>query len=70
MAVHSQLRAMGRLLAAVAGQQLQNKVALTNSLPPFPNELKGAGVTSVPNMVSYCQRNTTLQHIHTKCINA
>uniref|UniRef100_A0A3Q1BGG7 histone acetyltransferase n=1 Tax=Amphiprion ocellaris TaxID=80972 RepID=A0A3Q1BGG7_AMPOC len=33
-------------------QQLQNKAALANSLPPFPNELKGAAVTSVPNMVS------------------
>uniref|UniRef100_A0A3P9B5I0 histone acetyltransferase n=1 Tax=Maylandia zebra TaxID=106582 RepID=A0A3P9B5I0_9CICH len=33
-------------------QQLQNKSALANSLPPFPNELKGAAVTSVPNMVS------------------
>uniref|UniRef100_A0A1A8F557 histone acetyltransferase n=1 Tax=Nothobranchius korthausae TaxID=1143690 RepID=A0A1A8F557_9TELE len=31
-------------------QQLQNKAALSNSLPPFPNELKGAAVTSVPNM--------------------
>lgn len=35
-------------------QQLQNKTALANSLPPFPNELKGAAVTSVPNMVSGC----------------
>lgn len=33
-------------------QQLQNKAALANSLPPFPNELKGAAVTSVPSMVS------------------
>lgn len=33
-------------------QQLQNKAALANSLPPFPSELKGAAVTSVPNMVS------------------
>lgn len=33
-------------------QQLQNKAALANSLPPFPNELKGAAVTSAPNMVS------------------
>ncbi|XP_041640208.1 histone acetyltransferase p300 isoform X4 [Cheilinus undulatus] len=31
-------------------QQLQNKAALANSLPPFPNELKGAAVSSVPNM--------------------
>ncbi|KAF7223762.1 CREB-binding protein isoform X2 [Nothobranchius furzeri] len=31
-------------------QQLQNKAALSNSLPPFPNELKGAAVTNVPNM--------------------
>lgn len=35
-------------------QQLQNKAALANSLPPFPNELKGAAITSVPNMVSAC----------------
>lgn len=33
-------------------QPLQNKAALANSLPPFPNELKGAAVTSVPSMVS------------------
>ncbi|KAM9314702.1 CREB-binding protein isoform 2-T2 [Pholidichthys leucotaenia] len=32
-------------------QQLQNKAALGNSLPPFPNELKGAAVTSVPNLL-------------------
>ncbi|KAF1394948.1 hypothetical protein PFLUV_G00006420 [Perca fluviatilis] len=31
-------------------QQLQNKASLANSLSPFPNELKGATVTSVPNM--------------------
>uniref|UniRef100_A0A3B5QBY2 histone acetyltransferase n=1 Tax=Xiphophorus maculatus TaxID=8083 RepID=A0A3B5QBY2_XIPMA len=31
-------------------QQLQNKAALASSLPPFPNELKGAAVTSGPNM--------------------
>lgn len=35
-------------------QQLQNKAALANSLPPFPSELKGAAVTSVPNMVRAC----------------
>ncbi|CAL1601790.1 unnamed protein product [Knipowitschia caucasica] len=35
--------------AASGPGQLQNK-ALTNSLPSFPNELKGASVTSVPNM--------------------
>lgn len=46
----------------VAGQQLANKAALANSLPPFPNELKGAGVNSVPNMVSSCQLNATLPH--------
>lgn len=34
-------------------QQLQNKVTLANSLP-FHNELKGAPVTNVPNMVSSC----------------
>uniref|UniRef100_A0A8D2ZK14 histone acetyltransferase n=1 Tax=Scophthalmus maximus TaxID=52904 RepID=A0A8D2ZK14_SCOMX len=28
-------------------QQLQNKAALANSLPPFPSELKGAAVTSL-----------------------
>uniref|UniRef100_A0A671WCM1 histone acetyltransferase n=1 Tax=Sparus aurata TaxID=8175 RepID=A0A671WCM1_SPAAU len=32
-------------------QPLQNKAALANSLPPFPNELKGAAVTSVPSML-------------------
>uniref|UniRef100_A0A672YD34 histone acetyltransferase n=1 Tax=Sphaeramia orbicularis TaxID=375764 RepID=A0A672YD34_9TELE len=32
-------------------QQLQNKAALTNSLSSFPNELKGAAVSSVPNML-------------------
>uniref|UniRef100_A0A3B5M7E2 histone acetyltransferase n=1 Tax=Xiphophorus couchianus TaxID=32473 RepID=A0A3B5M7E2_9TELE len=31
-------------------QQLQNKAVLASSLPPFPNELKGATVTSRPNM--------------------
>lgn len=36
--------------AGVNGQQLQNKTALSNNLPQFSNELKGAG--SVPNMVS------------------
>nr|XP_061778723.1 CREB-binding protein isoform X2 [Nerophis lumbriciformis] len=42
--------------AAGPGQQInpqqhpQNKTALANSLPPFPSELKGAAVTSVPNM--------------------
>lgn len=35
-------------------QQLQNKVNLANSLPPFHNELKGPAVTNVPNMVSSC----------------
>lgn len=35
-------------------QQLQNKVTLANSLPPFHNELKGHAVTNVPNMVSSC----------------
>lgn len=39
-------------------QQLQNKVTLANSLPPFHNELKGAAVTNVPNMVipCYCEK--------------
>ncbi|XP_067353867.1 CREB-binding protein isoform X2 [Channa argus] len=31
-------------------QQLQNKATLSNSLSPFASELKGAAVTSVPNM--------------------
>lgn len=46
-------------------QQLQNKAALANSLPPFPSELKGAAVTSVPNMVSACytQSDITIQII-------
>ena len=35
--------------AGVNAQQLQNKTALSNNLPQFPAELKGAG--SVPNMV-------------------
>ncbi|XP_068192840.1 CREB binding protein b isoform X2 [Antennarius striatus] len=35
--------------AGVNGQQLQNKTALSNNLPQFPAELKGAG--SVPNMM-------------------
>lgn len=42
----------GQQLNPQQQQQLQNKAALANSLPPFPNELKGAAVTSVPNMVS------------------
>lgn len=33
--------------------QLQNKGTMPNSLPPFPTDLKGAAVTSVPNMVSF-----------------
>uniref|UniRef100_H3D9B5 histone acetyltransferase n=1 Tax=Tetraodon nigroviridis TaxID=99883 RepID=H3D9B5_TETNG len=32
-------------------QQLQNKVTLANSLPPFHSELKGPAVTNVPNML-------------------
>uniref|UniRef100_A0A4W6BUD5 histone acetyltransferase n=1 Tax=Lates calcarifer TaxID=8187 RepID=A0A4W6BUD5_LATCA len=35
--------------AGVNAQQLQNKTALSNNLPQFPAELKGAG--SVPNMM-------------------
>lgn len=42
----------GQQLNAQQQQQLQNKATLANSLPPFPNELKGANVTSVPSMVS------------------
>lgn len=37
--------------AGVNAQQLQNKTALSNNLPQFPGELKGAG--TVPNMVSF-----------------
>nr|XP_046272094.1 CREB binding protein b isoform X2 [Scatophagus argus] len=40
--------------AGVNGQQLQNKAALSNNLPQFPAELKGAG--SVPNMVQMQQQ--------------
>lgn len=36
--------------AGVNAQQLQNKTALSNNLPSFPADLKGAG--NVPNMVS------------------
>uniref|UniRef100_A0A3P8SCF4 histone acetyltransferase n=1 Tax=Amphiprion percula TaxID=161767 RepID=A0A3P8SCF4_AMPPE len=36
--------------AGVNAQQLQNKAALSNNLPQFPAEMKGAG--SVPNMVT------------------
>lgn len=36
--------------AGVNAQQLQNKTAISNNLPQFPADLKGAG--SVPNMVS------------------
>jgi hypothetical protein len=46
-----------------AQQQLRNKAALANSLPPFPSDLKGAnslppfpsdlkGASSMPNLVS------------------
>ncbi|XP_078805407.1 CREB-binding protein isoform X4 [Oryzias latipes] len=34
----------------LTSQQLQSKAALANSLPPFPNEVKGAAVTNIPNM--------------------
>lgn len=40
--------------AGVNAQQLQNKTALSNNLPQFPAELKGAG--SVPNMVSVTRK--------------
>ncbi|KAG7485366.1 CREB-binding protein isoform X2 [Solea senegalensis] len=43
-------QAYGQSAAGPGQQQLQNKAALANSLPPFPSELKGAAVTSVPNM--------------------
>lgn len=39
--------------AGVNAQQVQNKTVLSNNLPQFPAELKGAG--SVPNMVSVTQ---------------
>lgn len=39
--------------AGVNAQQVQNKTVLSNNLPQFPAELKGAG--SVPNMVSVIQ---------------
>lgn len=45
-------------------QQLQNKTALANSLPPFPNELKGGAVTSVPNMVGL---SLTFRYYHSMC---
>lgn len=41
-------------------QQLQNKATLANSLPPFASELKGAAVTSMPNMVSACYKNSDI----------
>ena len=46
--------------AGASPQHLQNKAALSNSLPPFPTELKGAAVTSLPNLV-----NGTHTHTHT-----
>lgn len=45
--------------AGVNAQQLQNKTALSNNLPQFPAELKGAG--SVPNMVSVRKKKTYLK---------
>uniref|UniRef100_W5M4A1 histone acetyltransferase n=1 Tax=Lepisosteus oculatus TaxID=7918 RepID=W5M4A1_LEPOC len=36
--------------------QLQNKAGLSNSLPPFPTDLKGAAVTSVPNLTQMQQQ--------------
>ncbi len=35
------------------GVNVQSKSALPNSLPQFPTDLKGATVTSMPNMVSF-----------------
>ncbi|XP_014839101.1 PREDICTED: CREB-binding protein-like isoform X1 [Poecilia mexicana] len=40
--------------AGVNAQQLQNKTALSNNLPPFPADLKGAG--NVPNMAQMQQQ--------------
>ncbi|KAL6461959.1 hypothetical protein MHYP_G00301040 [Metynnis hypsauchen] len=46
-----QYQAGGQQLAgASVNAQLQNKAALQNSLPPFPTDLKGGTVSSVPNM--------------------
>ncbi|XP_048465612.1 CREB-binding protein [Rhincodon typus] len=39
-----------QLGTAGVGPQLQNKTNLSNSLPPFPTDLKGTQVTNVPNM--------------------
>ncbi|XP_032896548.1 CREB-binding protein isoform X5 [Amblyraja radiata] len=45
-------QAGGQQLGATGvGPQLQNKSGLSNSLPPFPADLKGTQVTNVPNMV-------------------
>ncbi|XP_028303327.1 CREB-binding protein isoform X3 [Gouania willdenowi] len=41
-------------------QKLQNKATLGNSLSAFPNELKGATVTSVPNMQQPQQQATII----------
>ncbi len=41
------------------GVNAQNKGALPNSLPQFPTDLKGATVTTVPNMVSFPSRTLT-----------
>lgn len=49
-------QAYGQGATGPGQQQLQNKVTLANSLPPFHNELKGPAVTNVPNMVSFCYR--------------
>ncbi|XP_032896546.1 CREB-binding protein isoform X3 [Amblyraja radiata] len=44
-------QAGGQQLGATGvGPQLQNKSGLSNSLPPFPADLKGTQVTNVPNM--------------------
>ncbi|XP_078274123.1 CREB-binding protein-like isoform X7 [Rhinoraja longicauda] len=44
-------QAGGQQLGATGvGPQLQNKSSLSNSLPPFPADLKGTQVTNVPNM--------------------
>ncbi|XP_049329239.1 CREB-binding protein isoform X2 [Astyanax mexicanus] len=46
-----QYQAGGQQLGgAGVNAQLQNKAALQNSLPPFPTDLKGGAVSSVPNM--------------------
>lgn len=48
------------------GVNAQNKGGLPNSLPPFPTDLKGATVTSVPNMVSFPSCTQTVWSLQAK----